>query len=452
MNHHVDQIQGKRITVIGAGRSGMAAAKLLKRNGADVFLSEEAPLEEKISESRNLSEWNIPDEFGGHSSRVFQADFLVVSPGMDISSPVLREAREKKIPIFGELEIASWFCHATIIAITGSNGKSTVTTLLGEIFRKVKKPLIVAGNIGQPFSDFVEETTSDHIVVLEVSSFQLETIRYFHPKISVILNITEDHLDRHGSMECYGQIKSRIFENQTAEDYFVYNGRDLKTVDLSHFSRCRKVVFGVDDRSVDCGFIREGALILRMDMREEKIIPIQELKIQGDHNMDNALAVALVARLMSVEPLVIQEVFKTFQGLPHRMEFIREVDGIKWVNDSKATNIFSVWYALGSYSDPVVLIAGGRDKHSDFNFLRKRIQEKTRGLVLIGEAADKMEQAFRGLKPLVKAESLEEAVVQARNMAKTGDVVLLSPACASFDMFKNFEDRGEQFKKYVNQI
>ncbi|MCJ7813512.1 UDP-N-acetylmuramoyl-L-alanine--D-glutamate ligase, partial [bacterium] len=358
----------------------------------------------------------------------------------------------KKIQIFGELEVASWFCKAPIIAITGSNGKSTVTTLLGEIFHKAKKSCIVAGNIGQPFSDFVEDTMHDGVVVLEVSSFQLETIRYFHPKISVILNITEDHLDRHGSMEHYGQIKSRIFENQTGEDTFIFNGRDLRTVDLSHHARCRKAVFGVDDRSMDCGFIRESVLILRMDGKEEEIIPVQDMKIIGDHNKDNALAAALVARLVHVERGVLQKVFNTFRGLPHRMEFVREINGVKWVNDSKATNIFSVWYALGSYSDPIVLIAGGRDKHSDFTFLRKRIQEKTRGLVLIGESADKMEQALLGLKPIVKAKSLEEAVVKARDMARIGDVVLLSPACASFDMFKDFEDRGEQFKKYVNQL
>lgn len=437
---------------MGAGRSGIAVAKLLKRKGAIPFLSEKAPLEKKEMEAGILQAQNIAAEFGGHSFRVFDADFLVVSPGMDLSHPVLREAREKNIPIFGEIEVASWFCKASIVAITGSNGKSTVTAMLGEVFRQAQRSCIVAGNIGQPFSDFVEDATSDSVVVLEVSSFQLESIACFHPKVSVVLNITEDHLDRHGSMDHYEQIKSRIFENQSDVDILVLNGEDERVVNLSHRARCQKVVFGVDDPLLNCGFVREGVLTLRIGNQEEPLISIQEMKIVGDHNVANALAVALVGRLMGVENPVIRHVFKTFSGLSHRMEFVREIDGIKWVNDSKATNVFSVWYALGSYVEPVVLIAGGRDKHSDFSFLRKRIGEKTRGLVLIGESADKMEKAFQGLRPIVKAESLEEAIDKAKRMAKRGDVVLLSPACASFDMFQNFEDRGEQFKAIVNGL
>ncbi|MBN2029935.1 UDP-N-acetylmuramoyl-L-alanine--D-glutamate ligase [bacterium] len=437
---------------MGAGRSGLAVAKLLKRKGALLFLSEAVSRNEKMAEVEMLEKQHIEAEFGSHSPRIFQSDFIVVSPGMDLSHPILQKAREKKIPIFGEIEVASWFCRAPIVAITGSNGKSTVTALLGEVFQRDKTPCIVAGNIGQPFSDYVEDTVSDGVAVLEVSSFQLESIDTFHPKVSVILNITEDHLDRHKTMEQYGRIKSRIFENQDDTDLFVFNGEDSRIVAFSTRARCRRAVFGVDDPVLDCSFVRQGALTLRIGGREELLLPIQEMKIIGDHNIANALSVALTARLMGIGSGIIRHVFRTFRGLPHRMEFVREIHGVKWIDDSKATNVFSVWYALGSYVEPVVLIAGGRDKNSDFSFLRKRIEEKTRGLVLIGEAAHKMEKTFRGLRPIVRADSLEEAVVQAQKMARRGDVVLLSPACASFDMFRDFEDRGNQFKSIVNRF
>ncbi len=452
MSDDITHVHGKKITVMGAGRSGLAVAKLLKRKGALPFLSEETPLAEKMAEAEMLEKQQIEIEFGGHTPRIFQSDFIVISPGVDFSHPILREAREKKISVFGEIEVASWFCRAPIVAVTGSNGKSTVTALLGKVFQKAGKSCIIAGNIGQPFSDYVDDAVYDGVVVLEVSSFQLESIDTFHPKVSVMLNITEDHLDRHKTMEQYSRIKSRIFENQEDSDLLVFNGDDSRVAALSGQARCRRVVFGVDDPTLDCGFIRGGSLMLRIGDREEPLLPVREMKIIGDHNVANALSTALTARLMGVKNGVIQHVLKTFSGLPHRMEFVREIHGVKWINDSKATNIFSVWYALSSYVEPVVLIAGGRDKDSDFSFLRKRIEEKTRGLVLIGESAHKIENIFQGVKPIVKAESLEEAVILARKMARKGDVVLFSPACASFDMFRDFEDRGDQFKKIVNRL
>lgn len=445
-------IKGKKVTVLGAARSGVAVSKLLARKEAKVFLSEKASPDDKIREVDALKKANIPSEFGGHTDRIFDADMWVVSPGIPYSSPVLQVARDREVPVWGELEVASWFCQSPIVAVTGSNGKSTTTVLLGTIFRTAEISCIVAGNIGQPLSDYVEETVPDGVAVVEVSSFQLETILHFHPRIAIFLNLTPDHLDRHGSMQNYGKIKSRLFENQDGNDYLIFNGKDPQVLHFTQSAVSQKVVFGLEDNALKCGYIRNGVMILRLDDEDEEILPAGEISIRGEHNVANSLAAALAARSMGVEVDSIRQALKTFKGLPHRMEFAREVDGIEWVNDSKATNTDSVWYALGSFSTPVILIAGGRDKNSDFTVLRDRIQEGVRSVVLLGEATEKIEEALRGLCPLVRAASLKEAVNRARALAHRGDVVLLSPGCASFDMFKNFEDRGEQFKTIVGQL
>ena len=448
----MSEIRGKHVTVLGAARSGIAVAQLLARKGARVFLSEIAPLKDKREEAEVLTSTGIPFEFGGHTSRIMDADWWVVSPGICQSSSVLQKAKEKGIPVWGELEVSSWFCRAPIVGVTGSNGKSTVTALLGEVFRWAERPCVVAGNIGQPFSECVESAVVEGVAVLEVSSFQLETVQSFHPKVAVFLNLTPDHLDRHGCMDTYGRIKSRIFENQTDSDYLVFNVLDPKVAELARRARSQRVVFGMEEDSMGCGFLRQEVLTLRLQERDEEILSIHEMGIRGDHNVANALAVALTARLMGVDLQPIRQAFRTFRGLPHRMEFIRVVNGVEWVNDSKATNVDSVWYALGSFSSPIILIAGGRDKDADFGRLRERVGKEVRGIVLFGEAAEKMEKAFRGLQPLVKVPSLKNAVQKAREMAEPGDVVLLSPGCTSFDMFRNFEDRGEQFKALVGQL
>jgi len=447
-----DKISGSRVTVLGAGRSGMAVAKLLHNKGAEVFLSEKSRVDEKPDAVKFLEKISISSEFGGHTSRIFKADWFVVSPGVPLSSPVIEEAKRKKIPIFGELEVASWFCRSPIIGITGSNGKSTTTALLGEIFKKSGRPCIVAGNIGQPFSEYVEESHPDGIAVVEVSSFQLETIQNFHPAVAVFLNLTPDHLDRHGSMENYGRIKSQIFRNQTGSDYAVVNGQDSFVMKLVRNIRSKRIIFGRESKSTMCGFVRDSVLTIRLDEKEEEILPVEELGIKGEHNVLNGLAAALAARMMDADIDSIRNSLHDFHGLPHRMEFVREIGGVRWVNDSKATNVDSVWYALGAFSSPIILIAGGRDKDSDFTSLRERIKEKVRRIILIGEAADKMEKAFKDLKPMLRASSLKEAVGKAHELAKAGDVVLLSPGCASFDMFRNFEDRGEQFKALIKEL
>ena len=315
-----------------------------------------------------------------------------------------------------------------------------------------RKSCVVAGNIGQPFSGYVEETVPDGVAVLEISSFQLETIRDFHPEVAVFLNLTPDHIDRHGSLENYGRVKSRIFENQKASDCVVFNSTDVRVSELVRAAKSRRIGFGMEETPGLCGFVSGGNLTLRLETENEELLPVSEMGIRGEHNVANGLAAALAARLMSVGVVPLRKALRTFRGLPHRMEFVREMDGVKWVNDSKATNVDSVWYALGAYTEPVVLIAGGRDKDSDFAALRERLREKVKTAVLLGEAAEKMEKAFRGVCPLMLVASLEEAVATAQEVAEPGDVVLLSPACASFDMFLNFEDRGERFKALVGRL
>ncbi len=444
-------IKNYRFVILGAGRSGIAAAKLLSKYGGYVFVSESEKISDKEREAELLERLGIPSEFGGHEFDINDFDLMIPSPGIPLSAPVIRDAVDK-IPIVGELEVASWFCESPIIAVTGSNGKSTTTALIGEIFRMDGRQYIVAGNIGNPFSDHVENVGSDGVAVLEVSSFQLETIESFHPKISVFLNLTPDHLDRHGSMEIYGKIKSKIFMNQTSLDYSILNGKDRRVLDLASEYEIQKVLFGVEKDLPICGFVKSGVIVLRMNEGDEELLHVSDMKIRGEHNTTNGVAAALSARLMGAAVESIRKALKNFSGLPHRMEFIREINGVRWINDSKATNIDSVWYALDSFDTPVVLIAGGRDKDSDFTLLRKIVKEKTKAVLLLGEAAEKMKRSFEGIDNIIMVRSLKEAVERAAEMAEPGESVLLSPACTSFDMFKNFEDRGDKFKKLVMDL
>lgn len=445
-------IIGKRVTVLGAARSGVAIARLLSKKGASVFVSEKAPLEMKQEQAGRLEAASIPYEFGEHTPRILEADLCVLSPGIPVSSPVVEALAGRNIPIVGELEASSWFCRSPIVAVTGSNGKSTATALLGKIFEADGRPCVVAGNIGQPFSRCVEKIGSDGVAVLEVSSFQLETVHTFRPRVAVFLNLTPDHLDRHGSMEVYGSLKARLFENQTADDFAVVKGSDKRVLALTSHIKSRITLFGVRHESLDSGFVQDDVLKLRLADVEEYLMPVSEMGLRGEHNVENALAAALASRLMGVKGESIDKALREFEGLPHRMERVRRLRGVLWVNDSKATNVDSVWYALGSYSEPIVWIAGGRDKDSDFSALRRRVKDHVRFIILLGEAADKMATSFEGIKPITRVGSLEEAVEEASNRAETGNVVLLSPGCASFDMFRDFEQRGDRFKALVRQL
>jgi UDP-N-acetylmuramoylalanine--D-glutamate ligase len=442
-------IHHAKVSILGAARSGMDAALLLKNAGAEIFLSEKAEYGEKESQASLLEKQGISFEFGGHTDRVFDADAIIVSPGIPDSNPIVVEAKSRKIEVLGELEIASWFCLGKIIAVTGSNGKSTTTTLIGEMLKHAGIPCVVAGNIGTTFSSQVDKIDDKGFAVIEVSNFQLETVRDFCPWIALYLNLTPDHLDRHGTVLEYGRIKARLFQNQTEEDSAIYNGQDAMVFSLLKDIRSRRLVFQIQNPKSDGAFVENGKLTLRIGKKKHPIIPEEEMGIPGPHNTENGLAAALAAFIAGTPADSIGDVLRNFHGLSHRMELIRQIGNIRWYNDSKATNVDSMQCALRSFQTPIILIAGGRDKNSDFTVLRKLLHDRTRSVILIGEAAEKMKKAWQGDVSLQEADSMDEAVMMARTAAQDGDVVLLSPGCASFDMFENFEDRGNQFKARV---
>lgn len=433
---------------MGAARSGLAAARLLKRKGAQVFVSDNGARGKKQEAVAFLEKEGIPFEFGQHSARAFDADFCVLSPGIPVSSSVVQAMLEKGIPVYSEIEVASWFFKGSLIAVTGSNGKTTTTTLIGQMLRQVDPKAIVAGNIGQPFSDFVEDSRPNTWSVVEVSSFQLETIDTFHPSQVVLLNFAPNHLDRYPNYDAYKNAKWRVTMNLQEQDVFVYNAADPEIVKRLPELNCRKTGFHIEgDTSADAYFTQNALWI-----HGEKWIDVREMGLRGLHNYMNAMAAILAAQNAGVPKDAILQVLRTFQGVEHRLEFVRELDGVKFINDSKATTVESLYYALQSFEQPIILIAGGKDKGSDFTRLNDSIKQKVKMMVLIGKATGKMEKAWQGLKPIIKAKTLREAVEQAFCQAEPGEVVLLSPACASFDMFNDFEDRGRQFKQIVNEL
>lgn len=450
-----NKLVGKRVSVLGAARSGKAVARLLKKAGATVFVSER----ERANDTHIafINELDITGEFGGHSNRVLEADLIVVSPGVPSSIPILREARDRLIPVVSEVEVAAWFCPAPMVAITGSNGKTTTSSLVAHIFETAGLDYVLAGNIGEAFSEFVPTLTESDTAILEISSFQLDHIESFHPKVSVLLNITPDHLDRYDSFDHYAASKLQIMKNQTAGDAVIYNYDDavVRTGVSSTLSRSSVSGYAFSFESeVDPGaFVRGDNLVLRTHQSEEVLMTRDELALPGRHNLYNSLAAAMAARVMEVRVESIRESLMTFEGVRHRLETVRELKGVRFVNDSKATNVNAVWYALESMDRPVILIAGGRDKGNDYSEIADLVKEKVRCLIAIGESAEKVTAALGGLVDVsMRAETMEDAVKKAWESSESGDVVLLSPACASFDMFTNYEARGDAFRDAVAKL
>ncbi len=454
-------VRGKRFSILGAGKSGLAVARLLKTRRAKVFLSEKGKQSKFEDAVKELQEIGVEYEFGENTHRVLEADYVVLSPGVPIDAPIVKLARERQIKILSEIEIAFDQCEAPIVAITGTNGKTTTTTLVGEIFKRAGWNTFVAGNIGIAFSEIVDqantaERSSPHeksVVVLEVSSFQLDAIDSFRPKVSALLNITPDHLDRYKNYEAYIQSKYRIVENQKGYDVFVYNHDDDHARNCADTVNFRTLGFSLKEEMKQGAYLAGDDVVLRIGREKEVLIKRNEIGIPGPHNLMNAMAAALMTRAMGVEFDAIRETLREFKGVEHRIEFVRELNGVKYYNDSKATNVDSVYYALGSFKEDIILIAGGKDKGNDYSKISDLVKEHVKAIVTVGKGAEKIEKFFGGTKPIYSAGmSMEEAVRLAREAAAPGDVVLLSPACASFDMFDNYEQRGRMFKELVNKI
>jgi len=448
-----DRVIGKRVGIFGMARSGLACAKLLKKLGAQVFVTDAKPDNLLTSEIAQLVEQNIDFETGGHTSKaITNKDYLIISPGVPLDIPILKEAQNLGIPIFSEIEVAFWLTDAKTVGITGSNGKTTTTALVGDILKEDRKECEVGGNIGIPFSSLVEKVSPDGIIVLELSSFQLERIEEFKPYVAVVLNLTPDHLDRYPDLRSYMEAKLRIFENQTDVDFAVLNADDKNSMELALYSASKKIFFSTQKELELGAFVKNGMLVYKMNGKEEKIIETKDIKIKGPHNLSNASAACTIGAILGVSPVSMRETLKRFKGVEHRLEEVATLSGVKFVNDSKATNVESVWYALQSVEKPIILIAGGKDKGGDFTRLRELVQNRVKALILIGEAKEKISDALSDLVSTLYTDSLEEAVERGFKKAESGDTVLLSPACASFDMFKDYEHRGEIFKSSVKRL
>ncbi|PQJ35417.1 UDP-N-acetylmuramoylalanine--D-glutamate ligase [Salinibacter sp. 10B] len=455
-----DNVRTKQVTVVGGARSGRAVAQLLAEAGAEVFLTEQGPPTEGLEATLDAA--GVEYEFGGHTTRAIEADFFVLSPGVPTQSNIVQQAQRAGLSIYSEIEVASWFCEAPIVAITGTNGKTTTTSLTGHVFRQALaeasgREAIVAGNIGYPFSDYVMDAGPEDVVVLEVSSFQLDHVDTFHPAVSVILNITPDHLDRYDhDFNAYAQAKFNIFRNQGTGDVVVYNRDDDLVRDYVTWAaeeqRMRPLGFTLTDEPGPGAYLQDDRIFLRIE-DGEPLMQRDELALRGRHNLYNSLAAAVSARVMEVERDVIRESLAGFEGVPHRLEEIRTVDGVLYVNDSKATNVNAVWYALESFDRPVVLIAGGRDKGNDYTDLKPLVRKGVRAVVAMGESAEKVyEELGAEAEERGKARSMEEALNLAQGFAESGDAVLLSPACSSFDMYENYEERGDIFRRLVKTL
>jgi UDP-N-acetylmuramoylalanine--D-glutamate ligase len=467
-------VTGKKILVVGIARSGVAAARLLASRGAEVTANDNKAEAELVkpesslaSDVQELRQAGVHFVFGSHPEEIFlHTDLIVLSPGVPANIPVLQQARTAGIEIISEPELAGRFLRGRIIGITGSNGKTTTTTLIGELMKAAGADVIIGGNIGTALTSLVEKSNDDTWTVAELSSFQLETIESLRVHVAVVTNITPDHLDRHGTFENYVLAKYQIFRNQTVEDWAILNGESKALVDM-------ETIYGIGSQDVwfSSGgngdntwpkpqiYLRDGQIcttLLTGDGNETAVMDIKDIAVPGLHNIENIMAAlgavfcALRTRPDQLEPL--REVIRNFKGVEHRIEFVAEINGVKFYNDSKATNVDSTAKSLEAFERNVIVILGGKDKGSDYTTLAPLIQERVKQIVLIGEASDIIEMQLAGLRPMFRATSMQDAVQKATEVADAGDTVLLAPACASFDMFNNYEHRGQVFKEAVKSV
>ena len=449
--------EGKKVLVCGMARSGVSAAQCLYELGARVTISD-SKAEEKLAEAlQPLEGMDIRRCLGDQAqpADLESYDLAVTSPGIPMQAPILRAVQAAGVPLIGELELGAQVSRAPLYAVTGTNGKTTTTTLIGEIFRNLGKTTYVVGNIGYPFTACALQCGEEDVAVAEVSSFQLETISTFHPHIAVMCNITEDHLNRHGTMEEYIRVKERIFENMGQGDYAVLNLDDPIVRGMAERIPCAPAFFS-RRQEVETGAYLEGEeVVFSLNGHKKRVLRADEIRIPGEHNLENALAATALTMLAGVPAPVVRHTLKTFPGVEHRIETVRTVEGVTYINDSKGTNVDASIRAVRAMKAPTVLLAGGYDKHTDFLPLAREIlASKIHTVVVLGDTAEQIERALRavGFESILHAKTFEEAVLLARSCAKEGENVLLSPACASFDMFQDYEERGRVFKEIVSRL
>ena len=445
------EVRGKRVLVVGLGKSGVASAIFLQSRGAKVTVSDaksEAQLRQEIPQ---LLDKGITVETGHHGERTFRdQDMIVISPGVPFDQPQLEQARTRGIPVIGEIELAAQFVPGHIVAITGSNGKTTTTSLCGDILKAGGKKTLVGGNIGTPAISFADQADENTWCVLEISSFQLETIQTFRPEIAAILNITPDHLDRHRTFANYATAKERIFENQRASDFAVLNADNEPCAEIGKRVKSKVLWFSRRHEVERGAFVKSGKIVFR-DASEREIMRVDDMLLKGAHNVENVLAAVCVGVAAGVGPEQIRNAVSQFKAVEHRLEYTATVNGVEYYNDSKATNVDATIKALESFTKGVHLILGGKDKGSPYTVLNDLLHERVKTVYTIGAAASKIEAEVKGVE-VVHAETLENAVKLASQTAVAGDIVLLAPACASFDQFQSYEHRGRVFKGLVQQM
>jgi len=447
------EVKGRKISVVGAARSGVGAAKLVKKLGGVPFVSDFSSKEKIYDAVNQLEIENINFEIGGHTDRVYETDLMIVSPGVPNDSQVLQTARANGIKLISEVEFAYHYCKGKIIAITGTNGKTTTTSLCGHVFNTCGYKTHVAGNIGLAFSEIVPDVKEGEFVSLEVSSFQLDLIDEFKPAAAMILNITPDHLNRYdNSLDKYAQSKQRIYKNQDENDFLILN-KDSKAV-MSYLiqNNSKSIYFSLSEEQVNGCYYSGDEVIFKINGKEEFHCKRSDINIRGEHNLANAMSVICAAKVFNLDNAGIVKALQTFESVEHRLELVRQIDGVKFINDSKATNVDSVWYALKSFDEPILLILGGQDKGNDYNQIKDLVLQKVKKIYAIGSSAEVVFNFFHNDVKVEIEKSLEDAVKSSSREAVKGDVVLLSPACASFDMFNNYEHRGKVFKEAVNKL
>jgi UDP-N-acetylmuramoylalanine--D-glutamate ligase len=446
------ELKDKRVLVVGLGKSGVASALFLKAQGARVTVSDAKSPKDLSDQIPVLLDQGITVETGGHGERTFrEQDLIVVSPGVPVDAPLLVQARALGESVIGEIELAAQFLPGTIVAITGSNGKTTTTTLAGEILTASGFSALVGGNIGTPAISFADRATRDTVIVLEVSSFQLETIDKFRPRVAVVLNVTPDHLDRHRTVDAYVDAKARIFENQRGDDFAVLNADDSTCVAMAARTRAQVFWFSRQKEVERGAWVRDGNILFREKAQQREIMQVSEIPLKGAHNVENVLAAVCAGSLMGCAPEKIRKAVTSFRAVEHRLEYVATIRGVDYYNDSKATNVDATIKAIESFPANVHVILGGKDKGSNYSVLNDLLRQRVKRVYTIGAAAGKIESQIKGVE-VVHAETLENALRKADAAAEAGDVVLLAPACSSFDQFKSYEHRGQVFKEIVRGL